>query len=540
MAAATQIAMVPSNASPSQVLERAKQFWAGRTARQKMYLGAALAVAVVVLGVGVQLAATPTMKPLMTGLEPTDAQSISSQLTAKKIPYVVTPDGTSIDVPADQLDAARVELASHDQTHSGRMGYEIFDKASWGQTEFDEKVNYQRALEGELERTLQTMSNVKSARVHLVMASNSVFLDRDRGAKASITLRLKHGTLTREQLEAVARLVSGAVDQLKPSDVSIVDADTNQSLGIASGSQGQSDSTERELAARLVNTLSPVVGADHLHASVNVEYETGSTEENQEKYDPAVSAPLNMQHSEEHTIDNAAAGGVPGTSTNVPSAQPAAAVATPVTNAGQSSKTDSAIYGVNKTTRHTVEPAGSIRRLTAAVLVDDVVERKQDKGKWVVTHHQRTPEQMKLIGELAQAAIGYNSVRGDVVSVRNLAFEREEEPVELPPTVVDKVQKSLEPYGTAFRYAGMVLLFALVYLLMVRPIQKKALAGDVDLSMAARQLPGQAAEQTALPEQDPALLKLRSSTLKKQLTALVQAEPETSTTAVRAWLKDAK
>jgi flagellar M-ring protein FliF len=115
----------------------------------------------------------------------------------KRYPILSGPDGTSITVPADQVDAARLEVASHDAPHSGRIGFEIFDKVSWGQTEFDEKVNYQRALEGELERTIQTMSNVKSARVHLVMATDSVFMDRERGAKASVTLRLKGGSLSR-------------------------------------------------------------------------------------------------------------------------------------------------------------------------------------------------------------------------------------------------------------------------------------------------------------------------------------------------------
>ena len=156
-----------------------------------------------------------------------------------------------------------------------------------------------------------------------------------------------------------------------------------------------------------------------MRASVNVEYETGSSEESQDKYDPAVSVTLNMQRSEEITGPGAAIGGVPGTSSNVAAAKPVAS-ATPgapahgcpptvVRDPGQSSKTESATYGVNRTTRHVIEPAGSIRRVTAAVLLDDAIERKQEKGKWVETHHKRTPEELKTISELAQAAIGFNS-----------------------------------------------------------------------------------------------------------------------------------
>jgi flagellar M-ring protein FliF len=115
--------------------------------------------------------------------------------------------------------------------HSGRMGFELFDKMSWGQTEFDEKVTYQRALEGELERTIQTLGDVESARVHLVMPTDSVFLDQQRGAKASVILKLRrNGGLSKDAALAISRLVSGAVDELKPEDVSIVDADSDRSL----------------------------------------------------------------------------------------------------------------------------------------------------------------------------------------------------------------------------------------------------------------------------------------------------------------------
>lgn len=280
-----------------------------------------------------------------------------------------------------------------------------------------------------------------------------------------------------------------------------------------------------------------------MHASVNVEYETGSSEENQEKYDPAVSAPLSLQTSEERTNDGTAAGGVPGTSTNVPSATPAAAGATAPASAGdsgQTSKTQNATYGVNKILRHVVEPAGRIRRLTAAVLVDDIVERHQEKGKWIETHQKRSPEDMKLITELAQAAIGYNSERGDVVSIQNLAFAHSEEPAEAPPTPIGKLQKTIAPYQTPLRYAGLFLLFGLVYLLMLRPIQKKALANTVEMQIAAPMLPSTEVTDTLGNHDLLVASALRTATLKKQLTEFVQSEPENSTTAVRAWLRDGK
>jgi flagellar M-ring protein FliF len=572
MAAKTQTAIVKQAATGGNPIERVKLFWAGRNTQQRVYLAAGLALTLGVAAFFIKMMATPQYKPLMSGLEPGDAQAITAELAAKKIPYLIGPDGTSITVPADQVNAARLEVASHDAPHSGRIGYEIFDKVSWGQTEFDEKVNYQRALEGELERTIQTMSNVKSARVHLVMATDSVFMDRERGAKASVTLRLKSGSLSRAEISEISRLVAGAVDELKPTDVVIIDADSNKTLGSSSASPDGSEGLEQEMTRRLISTLAPVVGADRMRASVNVEYETGSSEESQDKYDPAVSATLTMQRSEEITGPGAGVGGVPGTSSNVAAAKPVAppppaalttpaatttpeaptapsASTTPVVatvafpailrDSGQSSKTESATYGVNRITRHVIEPAGSIRRVTAAVLLDDAVERKQEKGKWVETHRKRTPEELKTISELAQAAIGFNSARGDVISVQNLAFERPVA-VDLPPiTFAEKARKGINDYAAVIRYAGMLVLFLLVYMLMLRPIQKRALAAAPQnaLLTTSRASASTETEAAAIGE-SAANLALRSQALRKQLADFVKAEPESSTNAVRAWLRE--
>jgi flagellar M-ring protein FliF len=520
----------------SKQLEKLKAFWRGLGSRQRIYLGVAVGIILAAAVIFTEMIASPDYKPLMTGLESADAQAISAELAAKKIPYLVSPDGTSISVPSDQVDAARLEVASHDSTKSGRIGFEIFDKVSWGQTEFDEKVNYQRALEGELERTIQTMSNVKSARVHLVMASDSVFMDKERGAKASVTLRLRRGSLSKEELSAIARLVAGAVDELKPSDIAIVDADSNQSLDTGDSSDQMTDGAEAELTKRLIATLAPVVGADAIHATVNIEYETGSSEESSDKYDPTVSAPLNMQHSEETSGPGIGIGGVPGTSSNVARAKPAAGVTASTTKEpGQSSKTDSATYGVNRTTRHVIEPAGRIRRLTAAVVVDDATDRKQQNGKWVEVHHKRQPEDMQLISQLAQAAIGFDSTRGDVISVQNLTFDH---PIaeDIPPLgLVDKAKKSLGDYSTVVRYVMLLVLFLMVYFLTIRPIQRRALSAPTQL--AVQTTTGTIETKPIELTDNSAVLAQRALVLKQQLTDFVRTEPESSATAVRAWLR---
>ena len=298
--------------SMNHIVAQAKQFWIGRSSNQRILLAVGAVATLGMLGFFASLMSTPDYKPLMSGLEPADAQALSAELTTKKIPFQLSPDGKTISVPADQVDAARLDVASGQSTHSGRMGFEIFDKVTWGQTEFDEKVNYQRALEGELERTIMTLGGVKSARVHLVMATESVFLDRERSAKSSVTLKLGRDGLSREETRSIQRLVSGAVDGLKPSDVSIIDADSNESLGGLNDSSAGEEGMERQLSQRLLATLTPVVGNDHLRASVNVEYDQGTTEESQDKYDPAVSVPLTVQRSDEQTGPGAGVGGGTG------------------------------------------------------------------------------------------------------------------------------------------------------------------------------------------------------------------------------------
>lgn len=521
-------------AEMNQIVAQLKQFWLTRSLKQRLFLGAGAAATIGLVGVFANLMSTPDYKPLMSGLEPADAQTLTAELKSKNIQYQLSPDGKSISVPADQLDAARLDVSSSQSTHSGRLGFEIFDKVSWGQTEFDEKVNYQRALEGELERTITTLANVKSARVHLVMATDSVFIDRERGAKASVTLKLARGGLTRDETASIQRMVSGAVDGLKPSDVSIIDADSNASLNPSTESAGE-EGIERQMTERLMATLSPVVGADHLRASVNVEYDPSTSEEDQEKYDPSVSVPLTIQRSDEETGSKAAVGGVPGTTSNVPQKLPNVPPPPSDDSNAQMSKTESATYGVNKVRRHTIEPAGRIKRVTAALLVDDAVTRTRDKsGKWSETRLKRSPQELQQIQSLAQNAIGLDTTRGDVITVQNLSFASTPESDVPVANFVDKARKGLSDYSTIVRYAMLLILFVLTYVLMLRPVQKKVLAQEVIVP-----------KQPVLPEPEvmkaslgPSAASSNARALKEQLGQQVHAEPQTTARLLQAWLRE--
>jgi flagellar M-ring protein FliF len=183
-----------------------------------------------------------------------------------------------------------------------------------------------------------------------------------------------------------------------------------------------------------------------------------------------------------------------------------------------------------------IEPAGHIRRITAAVLVDDAIERKQEKGNWVEVHHKRQPQDLKLITELAEAAIGFDSARGDLISVQNLTFDRGEEG-DLPPSgFAERVRKSLNDYSSILRYALLLVLFLLVYMLMIRPIQKRALAASNPLLVAPAPVHDESEIRTLA--EAGAVLAQRSLILKKQVADCVRDEPESGTTVVHAWLRE--
>lgn len=528
-------------ASFSQMANQGKNAFAALDTKQLILLlgGAALLIGVIIF-FG-HLIITPDYKPLMTGMEPADAQALASRLAAKNIDYQLSPDGKTVSVPSDKLDSSRLEVASEGMPHSGRLGFELFDKLNWGQTEFDERVNYQRALEGELERTIQTLRDVESARVHLVMPTDSVFLDREREAKASVILRLRSGQLSEDTQRSIASLVSGAVDKLSPQNVTITDADTQQPFASHHPGSPSDDELGAELSKRLVSTLEPVVGAQRIRASVNVDYDTSSSEENQETYDPKSAVPVTMQTSEEKTSGGDTTGGVPGTASNVPNANPPAKSDDEVDDTVQSSKTQNATYAVDKVVRHTIQPVGRIRRITAALLVDDAVETQQANGKSTETRRKRTPDELKQIEVLAAAAIGLDEKRGDTLAVQNLSFQQLPQPTPPPPSKVDRIRVVINDWSSLIRYAFIFLLFLLIYVLLLRPIKKQALAAISQLpDRSAAQLKADLAtgvpgsgEVVALTETDR-----QSLGLQKQLVERAKSEPAVTGRLVQSWLRE--
>ncbi len=523
------------------ISKQAQQFWTSRNKRQKTFLLAGAAATVLLVTLFAGLLGSPDYKPLYTGLESADVQALTAQLDAQGIPHQTSADGKSISVPADKLDVARMQTASQGSPHSGRMGFELFDKMSWGQTEFDEKVTYQRALEGELERTIETLSDVKSARVHLVMPTDSVYQDQQRAAKASVILKLNGDSISKEAVLAISKLVSGAVDGLKPDDVNIIDADSDKSLNLPHDGQAGSEGLEASLTQRLMSTLEPVVGTGNIRASVNIDYDRGSSEESQDKYYPTVTALLSVQKSEDKAGGAAVSGGVPGTASNVPSpTQSKASKVTATPEATQSSTTENARYGVNRVVLHKVVPAGQIQRVSAAILVDDAVVKSVHGDKVTFTRHARTTEQLNQIQQLAAAVIGFDAKRGDTISVQDMPFAADAGASDVPAAGwPERVRKIVSDYSSLLRPGSLLMLFLLAYLFVLRPIQKEALKPGQPLltEQPILTLPSKL-EGFSLGPAEASCNTLRAGLLKEEAIELIKQKPADTTRAVQAWLRE--
>ncbi len=516
------------------------QFAGGLTLRQRFWLlGGAILVAGT-LAVFVWLIGKPKYASLYSGLRPADVQSLAARLAAKNIPYETSSDGSSILVPADKLDASRLETAAQGLPRNARLGFELFDTPNWAGSDFTEKVNYQRALEGELERTLQTLSEVEAVRVHLVMPRESLFSEQEQPGKAAVIIKTRAGRLSEPAQAAIPQLVASAVDKLRPENVTVVDADSNTPLLKLHGPGGRgSVDLDDALAKRVVQTLEPVVGPDHVRASVHVEYDLSTSENTEETYDPKATATMTMQRSEE-TMGGALPAGVPGTASNVTGAA-SATVTVAAQQDRQSSRSESSTYAISKSIRHTVQPAGRVRRIAAAVLVDDIVETVEKDGKQNSTRRKRTAEEMKELERLATAAIGLDASRGDILALQNLSFQ--ESPVEKPaaPTVIERSRRVVQDWSVLLRYAGVFALFAIVYMLLWRPVKKEALA-------AFRALPARLARPThdlaggpdvgSLPEGTEQAR--RAAALKQRLSDKVKADPAVASRLVQSWIRQTK
>jgi len=475
---------------------------------------------------------------LYANLDPEDARQTGLILTQAQIPFQLTADGAGIQVAAAQLNKARLATAAKGGVKSGRLGFEIFDKPNWVGSEFDEQVNYQRALEGELEHTVGSLSDVESARVHLVLPHDSLFRDQERPAKASVVIKLRHRSLADGEPEAIRNLVASAVDGLAPERVVLVDAAGHLPLGPKTA-DAMRLSAEEALEEKLIATLEPVTGEGNVRASVTLDYDPAATDETEESYDPDQTVTLSMQRTEQTTGAQPVAAGVPGTASNAPNTQ-ALPVYPRQSTPPESAKTESGTYGASKTVRHVIENPGRVRRLTAAILVNDRLTQAASKGKGPVWQ-SRSADELRNLTALAQAAVGFETARGDMLTVQDLAFA-ENRPIP-PLSLTEQILAMVEKSPVLVKYAALLAGLLVVLAFGVRPALGRARSAGRGSSRkgATKELPAETVAAPRLPlkppeppEHDPE--RIRAQEIFEQVTGHLKREPTQSSRLLQSWI----
>ena len=480
----------------------------------------------------------PDWRVLYANMDTDDVRSTGQVLATAQIPFQPTTDGAGIMVPAAQLDKARLVTAAKGMK-SGRLGFELFDKPNWVGSEFDEQVNYQRALEGELEHTVGTLSDIQSARVHLVLPHDSLFRDSERPAKASVVLKLRHRTLADGESEAIRNLVSSAVDGLTPEHVVLVDASGNLALGPKTA-DAMHLSAEQALEEKLITTLEPVTGAGNVRVSVTLDYDPTATEETKESYDPDQTVTLSMQRTEQSSGAQAVAAGVPGVASNAPNSQ-ALPVYPSQSSSPQTAKSEAGTYAATKTLRHMVEGPGRVRRMTAAIVVNDRLAQLATKDK-AAQWQPRSPEELLNLTALAQAAVGFDATRGDLVEVKDLAFDvnRTQPTVSVPAQILATAEGS----PVVVKYAALLTGLLVVVAFGVRPALRHARIApgpSPSVKGGVKELPGraEAAEPRILRPPEPVEVdpeRIKSQEIFEQVTSHLKHEPTQSSRLLQSWI----
>jgi len=555
----------------------------------KLSIAQRISIAVVALLVGVGLYALihrqheADFKPLFTGLGPEDAAGIVQKLKETGVDYRLPEAGGTVLVPSSRLAELRLEMAGIGLPKSGQIGFELFDKPNLGATEFTEHVNYRRALEGELERSVMSLAEVELARVHLTFPKDSVFLESQQPAKASVLVKVKPGArLAPQNVVAINHLVASAVEGLSPDAVSVLDMNGNllgrpRPPGTLDGPEASEagldyrHKIEADLLSKINSTLGPLLGENKFRAGVSVECDFSGGEQSEEVFDPARSVMSSSQRTEDSS-GSGGANGVPGTSSTLPR---------PTSRPGANSKTVSRMteaitYQSSRTVKKTRIPAGAIKKMSLAVMIDQEATWGADKKRVLVPP---TPEKLKVIRDLVAGITGFTAERGDQLVIDTLPFETTlllEPPVPAvppttpasPPTPLDffwKLDRKKQMiYGGAAGGAALVLLLGLVFLMRrgSTKVVKAEVTGPAALPAGEtvpagavasgenieQQLESKLAERDALQQKADAqalsalkvapVITKTSEVLAKHLRDKVSKEAELSAQILRSWIHE--
>ncbi|WP_207476524.1 flagellar basal-body MS-ring/collar protein FliF [Arenibaculum pallidiluteum] len=517
-----------------------------------------------------RLSSTKEMALLYGELDRADGGAIAQKLEQMQVPFQVSPDGTRISVPAEQVGRLRMSMAQAGLPSGGSIGYEIFDKPEgFGTTAFVQNINHLRALEGELARTIQTVSGVQQARVHLVLPKREMFSRETQAATASVFLKLRPGARPgREQIQSIQHLIAAAVPQMQPDRVSIVD-DKGSLLARGTGAENedqmQATAQERRLAyeqraARTIeDLLSRTLGFGKVRAEVSADLDFDRIVTSSEIFDPdsqvvrsTQTVNENNDSTERNNIDAVTV------ANNLPTAEDSASADNATSRTRGARNEETINYEISRTTRNHVRETGQVRRLSVAVLVDGTY-RTAEGGQ--TEYVARPPEEMRQIEALVRSAIGADPVRGDTIEVVNMRFAAPEGEfaADAGTTFLGMQRDDL------FRIAEMAVLAivaVLVILLVIRPLMARAFERSqevaeeeeaerllTDQSAAQPQLMGPGALAQDLALEDAAMGdeleqmidinrvegRVRASSLRK-VGEIVEKHPEEAVSIIRNWL----
>lgn len=410
-------------------MQQIQRLLAALSRRQKISIAAAaVAVAAALFGFSYWRQQTG-YRPLYTGLAAEDAGAVLQKLKQANVPYRLADNGTAILVPSERISELRLQMAMDGIPKTGRLGFELFDKTTFGATDFAEHVNYRRALEGELERSVSHLAEVEEARVHITFPKDSVFLESRQPAKASVMLRVRPGAqLSAQNVQAITHLVSSAVEGLAPEAVSVLDTrgnllnrsrqKTGDDLEASDSNLEYRQKIERDLLQKVRATLEPLLGADRFQAGVSVDCDFTSGEQSEENYDPAKVVMLTSMKTEDN-VPGAVASGVPGTASNLP--RPASAPAVSATAAVR--RTENVTYQPSRVVRRTRQAQGSIKRVSVALLIDQDIRWDGPANAPRRVLVPPAPEKLKSIRDLVAGIVNFDQTRGDQIVVESLPFD---------------------------------------------------------------------------------------------------------------------
>jgi len=470
--------------------------------------------------------------PLFTNLAPQDGAAIVKELDAAKIPYTLSGGGAIIEVPRGLVYQTRLKLAGKGVPAGGGVGFEIFEKTSFGVSEFTQQVNYLRALQGELARTVNSIAAVQSSRIHLAIPSRTNFLGPEEKPSASVVVDLRPGyQLSGDQVQGIVNLVASSVPKLSADKVTVIDSSGRPLKEIVLASAGSEAEKfnalkikyEQEMQRRVETLLEPVLGPGKAVVRANVLLNLQETQMTKEEFDPE----NRIVRSQRQVFDEGSAkgGGAPGVQANIPGGD-AAKTAAP---GGPKRGSEIVTYEIGHTVSKIAEPRGQIQKLSVAVLVDG----KYEKDKYIA----RSAEEIEMIKGVVKRAVGFDGERGDEIEIASVPF-KVQPGAPLPPMAAPDLKDMLmSPLGIGVAAGALLAIGALAFFLTRGRGKKTAAetpAAIVEAVKAAATAPETAGETPMVPKK----IILMDDPRKEQLGQIARDYHDATVRIVRGWLQE--